>query len=346
MFKSIWENKQVAVTGGASFIGSHIVEQLVKFGSKVTVIDDLSSGTIKNIESFKDKIVFKKFNIETGIRDDLKRIISGNDVIFHLAAKHGGRGYIDSHPAEVCSNMAIDNAILNAALECDVDKVIMASSACVYPPSLQLKNSNCQLKESDTDITKLEDYLSADLEYGWAKVMGEVQLRAFHKQYGLKGASMRFVTAYGPRENETHAIIALIYKALNHQEPFEIWGDGNQDRDFTFVDDIVSACIKAAEIATIGEYNVGTGKKYTINDVVKLIFKTIGWHPKSIFYNMDKPIGVYSRALDCQKIKTEFGWEAEYSLEEGLIKTIDWYKKNGNFGKISETLLMERKPQS
>ncbi|MEM3844908.1 MAG: NAD-dependent epimerase/dehydratase family protein [Candidatus Parvarchaeota archaeon] len=124
--------------------------------------------------------------------------------------------------------MAIDNAILNASLKADVHKVVMASSACVYPPKLQGKGTDYLLVENDTDITKLDDYLSADIEYGWAKLMGEMQLRAFEKQYALKGTSRRFVTAYGPRENETHAIMALIYKALNHQDPFEIWGDGNR----------------------------------------------------------------------------------------------------------------------
>lgn len=339
---SLWTGKNVVVTGGASFIGSHLVDDLVERGANVTIIDNFSSGTIDNLVNVRDKVKINRLDIETGARDGLDQVIKGNDIIFHLAAKHGGRGYIDSHPADVCSNMAIDNAILNSALKEDVEKIVMASSACVYPPKLQKESSDYMLKENDTDVTNLEDYLSADIEYGWAKVMGEMQLRAFHKQYGLKGASMRFVTAYGPRENETHAIMALIYKAINHQDPFEIWGDGKQDRDFTYVKDITSACIRAAELANIGEYNVGTGKRYTINQVSNMIFEILGWNPNRISYNSNKPTGVYSRALDITKAKKELGWEPKFSLKDGLNLTIEWYKKHGNLDGVSEKLLLER----
>ncbi|MGC8558884.1 MAG: NAD-dependent epimerase/dehydratase family protein, partial [Nitrososphaeria archaeon] len=276
-------------------------------------------------------------------RSELVKLLKDSEIVFHLAAKHGGRGYIATHPADVCSNMAIDNAILNAALQAGVKKVIMASSACVYPPKLQIKGSDYPLKETDTDVTKLDEYLSADLEYGWAKVMGEMQLRAFYKQYGLKGASMRFVTAYGPRENETHAIIALIYKALNRQDPFEVWGDGKQERDFTYVKDITSACLLAAKkVEGVEEFNVGTGRKYSIDEVISLIFQNINWKPQKVFYNTSRPVGVYSRVLDITKIKEQLGWSPKYTLEEGLRITIDWYKKHGNLKGISERLLLER----
>jgi UDP-glucose 4-epimerase len=339
-----WTDRNVMVTGGASFIGSHLVEQLVELGAKVTVIDNFSSGRMENLSNVKEKIKINRIDIETSSRVDLEQVVKGNDVqiIFHFAAKHGGRGYINSHPADVCSNMTIDNNILNLALKADVEKIVMASSACVYPPRLQKESSDYMLKESDTDVTKLEDYLSADIEYGWAKVMGEMQLRAFHKQYDLKGASMRFVTAYGPRENETHAIMALIYKAMNHQDPFEIWGDGKQDRDFTYVKDITLACIKAAEVADIGEYNVGTGKRYSINQVSDMIFNILGWKPSKTFYNAERPTGVYSRALDISKARKELNWKPKFSLKEGLNLTIEWYKAHGNFNGVSERLLLER----
>lgn len=339
---SFWEGKNVLVTGGASFIGSHLVDDLVERGSNVSIVDNFSSGTIDNLINVKEKIKVYKLDIETGARDSLDQTLKGNEIVFHLAAKHGGRGYIDSHPADVCSNMAIDNAILNSALKEGVEKIVMASSACVYPPKLQKESSDYMLRENDTDVTKLEDYLSADIEYGWAKVMGEMQLRAFYKQYGLKGASMRFVTAYGPRENETHAIMALIYKAINHQDPFEIWGDGKQDRDFTYVKDITSACIRAAEVVNIGEYNVGTGRRYTIDQVSEMIFENLGWKPKKIYYNTNKPTGVYSRALDITKARKELDWEPKFSLKDGLNLTIEWYKMHGSFGGVSERLLLER----
>jgi len=340
---NFWKERNVAVTGGASFIGSHIVEDLVSKGANVTVIDNFSSGSKENLVDVEKKIKIVKFDIGVQDRNELKKTLKDNTIVFHLAAKHGGRGYIDSHPADVCSNMAIDNAVLEASLNAGVEKVVMASSACVYPPKLQKNSTEYMLSEIDTDVTKLEDYLSADIEYGWAKVMGEIQLRAFNKQYGLKGASMRFVTAYGPRENETHAIIALIYKALNHQDPYEIWGDGNQDRDFTYVSDISSACILAGEkVKSVAEYNVGTGKRYTINTIAKQIFSYIGWKPRDIFYNNAKPVGVYSRALDISKISNELGWRPQFSLEDGLRLTIDWYRHYRNINGVDEKLLTER----
>jgi len=341
-----WKERKVTVTGGASFIGSHIVEDLVSKGANVTVIDNFSSGSKENLVDVEKKIKIVKFDIGVQDRNELRKILKDNSIVFHLAAKHGGRGYIDSHPADVCSNMAIDNAVLEASLNAGVEKVVMASSACVYPPKLQNKSTDYMLSESDTDVTKLEDYLSADIEYGWAKVMGEMQLRAFNKQYGLKGASMRFVTAYGPRENETHAIIALIYKALSHQDPYEIWGDGNQDRDFTYVSDISSACILAGEkVESVAEYNVGTGKRYKINTIVEQIFSYIGWKPRKIFYNNARPVGVYSRALNISKIEKELGWRPQVSLEEGLRLTIDWYRHYKNPNGVDEKLLTERAPR-
>ena len=166
----------------------------------------------------------------------LIKIFKENEVVFHLAAVHGGRGYIHTHPADVCSNFAIDHHVLEASVKAGVTKVVMASSACVYPPKLQATvGSDYLLKEDDSDPSKLDEFLSADTEYGWAKLMGEVQLNAFIKQYGIKGCILRFVTAYGPRENETHAIITLIYKAFERMDPYVIWGSGEQERDFTYV---------------------------------------------------------------------------------------------------------------
>lgn len=341
--QDFWENRSVLVTGGASFIGSHLVDSLVEYGAKVKVIDNFSSGKIENLNKSLDKIDIVKLDLETNDRKKVEREFKDIDIVFHLAAKHGGRGYIDSHPADVCSNMAIDNAVLNSANKMDVKKVIMASSACAYPPKLQQKSTQYKLKESDTDLSDLSEPLSADIEYGWAKVMGEMQLRAFYKQYGLKGASMRFVTAYGPRENETHAIIALIYKALNKQDPYEVWGDGNQDRDFTYVKDITSACIMAAEkVKEVDEFNVGTGERYNINDIIKLIFKMTGFEPSRIKYRNDMPTGVYSRALDISKIREKLGWVPKYTLTMGLKETIEWYKNFGDLSGVNTKKLLER----
>lgn len=341
-----WSGKSVIVTGGASFIGSHLTEKLVKLGSKVQVIDNLSSGKKEFIQPLIDskKIVFNNLDLEYTPFDEIKKAFKNTDVVFHLANIHGGRGYIDTHPADVSSNFAIDHHTLEAAYSVGVDRFAFASSACVYPPSLQEKyDSDYLLKEEDTDIRKLKEPLSADLEYGWAKLMGEVQLNSFIKQYGFKGTSLRFVTAYGERENESHAIIALIYKAAEEMNPFEIWGTGEQSRDFTYVSDIVDGTVLAAEKITDGTpINLGTGVRYKLKDVANMIFENMDYHPKVVF-DVSKPTGVVSRALSIDRANNLLGWKPKVSLKEGLARTIEWYiKSHKKAGEINDRVLFER----
>src|SRR5919108_1741254 len=269
-----WSGVEVLVTGGASFIGSHLVDKLVMMGSKVTVVDNLFSGRLENLSESLTKIKFINKDLEYINRSEIREIFKDKNYVFHLAAVHGGRGYISTHPADVTSNLSIDHHVLEASSDLGIEKVVFASSACVYPPRLQLdSNSQYKLKEIDSNPFNLDDYLSADIEYGWTKLISEMQLIAFHKQYGLKGCAARFVTAYGPREDETHAIIALIYKAIEQMDPYEIWGDGQQQRDFTYVEDIVDGCLLAAEkISDCTSINLGTGKQYKILDVARIIF--------------------------------------------------------------------------
>jgi UDP-glucose 4-epimerase len=343
--RNYWENRNVLVTGGASFIGSHLVDRLVELGARVTVVDNLSSGKLENLQNSMDKIKFVKKDLEYITLEDIVSVFKGHDVIFHLAAVHGGRGYIHLHPADVCSNFAIDHHVFEASYRAGVERVVFASSACVYPPKLQSEiGADYLLKEEDSNPFKLEDYLSADIEYGWAKLMGEVQLIAFIKQYGMKGCSVRFVTAYGPRENETHAIIALIYKAFEKMDPYVIWGTGEQERDFTYVKDIVEGTILAAEKINDGTpINLGTGKRYKLREVAEKIFEIMNWRPRKIIFDTSKPVGVKSRALDIRKAKELLGWEPIYTLEEGLRETIEWYVKTHKpKGYVDEKLLVER----
>lgn len=344
MSVNFYEGKKILVTGGASFIGSHLVDKLVELGADVTVVDNLRSGKLDNLKKSWDKIKFVKKDLEYIRLDELKSIFKGHEIVFHLAAVHGGRGYIHTHPADVCSNFAIDHHVFEASYLAEVERVVFASSACVYPPRLQSEiGSDYLLKEDDSNPFKLEEPLSADIEYGWAKLMGEVQLIAFIKQYGLKGCSVRFVTAYGPRENETHAIIALIYKAFERMDPYVIWGTGEQERDFTYVEDIVEGTLLAAEKVTDGTpINLGTGKRYKIKEVAEKIFKIMDWRPKKIVFDTSKPVGVISRALDISRAEKLLGWKPRFTLEDGLRRTIEWYiGTHTRKGYVDEKLLME-----
>tara|TARA_B100001123_G_C15323378_1_gene1028663 strand:- start:1245 stop:2294 length:1050 start_codon:yes stop_codon:yes gene_type:complete len=344
--QNFWNETNVLVTGGASFIGSHLVDKLVYLGSKVTVVDNLSSGTLENLDQSKEKITFLNQDLEYISKSDLDKIFRDQEIVFHLAAVHGGRGYITTHPADVSSNYSIDHHVFEGCNDSNVKNLVFASTACVYPTKLQdTIGSDYKLKEQDADPTDLDKLMSADIEYGWEKLMSEMQLNAFKKQYGLKGCPVRFVTAYGPRENETHAIIALIYKAIEKMNPYQIWGDGNQERDFTYVEDIVDGTILAAEKISDGTpVNLGTGDRYKMIDVVNMIFKILNWKPDKLEFDTSKPVGALSRALDNERANNLLGWSPKFNLEDGLRKTIDWYKTSHKIkGNVDQDILLERK---
>lgn len=351
----MWDNKAVLVTGGASFIGSHLVDKLLKLGANVRIVDDLSSGRMENLEYplrlDKRKKCWIGENIEF-FKGDLKdkcfteKVMKGMDAVFHLAALHGGRGYITTHPAECCTNMILDQLVFETAHNVGVERICFASSACVYPTFLQEDaETGYLLKEEDADPFVLGKSFS-DLEYGWAKFMGEMALRAYHKEYGMKTASVRIFTAYGPRENETHAIVALIAKAFVRMDPYVIWGTGKQDRNFTYVQDMVDALILAAEKIEDGSpVNAGRDDRITLNQATELVFDIVGWRPKQIKHDLSKPQGVASRAADLTRARRILGWEPEVSYKEGFKETIEWYFANKNKEEVKanlEKLLMER----
>jgi nucleoside-diphosphate-sugar epimerase len=160
-----WIDKNVLVTGGASFIGSHLVDKLISLGANVTVVDDLSSGNLENLSAVKRRFKFIEKDLEYVKKDEMKEIFRDQNIVFHLAAVHGGRGYIQTHPADVCSNLAIDHHVFEAAAESgdSMENLVFASTACVYPSDMQNKiGTNYQLKENDSDPRILEGYMSAD----------------------------------------------------------------------------------------------------------------------------------------------------------------------------------------
>jgi len=268
------------------------------------------------------------------------------DIVFHLAALHGGRGYIHTHPAECCTNMILDQLVFEEARRAGVERICFASSACVYPSYLQADTGSSYLLKEEDANPFVRDKAFADLEYGWAKLMGEMALRAYHRQHGIKTSSVRIFTAYGPRENETHAIIALIAKAFIKMDPYVIWGTGEQDRNFTYVQDIVDALILAAEkIEDSSPVNAGRDDRITLNQAAKLVFDIVGWSPKQIKHDISKPEGVASRAADLTKARRILGWEPKVSYRKGFKRTIEWYFSNKNREEVKanlEKLLIER----
>ncbi len=350
----MWKNRLVLVTGGASFISSHLVDSLLKRGAIVKVADDFSSGKLTNLEYALKRDSSRAWacgNLSVW-KGDLKdksftrRMMKDVDTVFHLAALHGGRGYIHSHPAECCTNMILDQLVFEEAHRAGVDRICFASSACVYPSYLQEETgSSYLLKEEDADPF-VRDKAFADLEYGWAKMMAEMALKAYHRQYGMKTSAVRIFTAYGPRENETHAIIALIAKAFVRMDPYVIWGTGEQDRNFTYVQDIVDAMVLAGEKIEDGSpVNAGRDDRITLNQAAELVFEIVGWKPKRIKHDLSKPQGVASRAADLTRAKRLLQWKPKVSYEDGFRKTVKWYSANKNLKEVKAHLhrfLMER----
>ena len=318
---SEWDGERVLVTGGASFIGSHLVEDLVAEGATVRVADDLSSGELVNLAAVEDDIEFLEGNLKR--LTFAEEATEGRDTVFHLAADHGGRGYISQYPANCATNMALDNVVYEAAADNGVERICFASSACTYPTDIQQERR--RLRE---DMVSFDERggAYADEVYGWAKLMGERSLMAYEQQYDIDASIVRIFTAYGPRENETHAIVAFMAKAYARQDPFRIWGDGEQTRNFTYVKDITRALRLAAENVTDATpVNAGIGRYVTMNEAVEVIFDYLDWEPDAVDYMTDKPVGVRHRAADTTRAEELLGWEPEYTVEEGIERTLDWY---------------------
>jgi len=316
-----WSSKNVLVTGGCSFIGSHLVDALVERGASVRVVDDLSSGVLQNIESAR-----KRGRVEFEEADLLDpttaaRAVSDMNVVFHLAATHGGRGFIDTHQSACSTNLALDGIVIREAQRAGVEQLTFASSGCVYPTSMQSDpNEIVYLTE---DLVK-PPYEADDL-YGWAKLMAELTLRAYHEDHGFKCASLRYFTAYGERCPANHAVIAMIARAFLQQDPYIVWGTGEQIRNWTYVSDIVEGTIRAAERIEDGTaVNLGTMERTSVMQAARMILERCE-HDATIEPDPTKPTGPYNRVADNSLAKRRLDWEPAVTFSDGLDRSIRWY---------------------
>jgi len=336
-----WKGKHVLVTGGTSFIGSSLADALVSRGAIVRVVDDLSTGRYEYISQLVDSGSVEFIKGDLLDAEIATRSVRGIEYLFHLAAIHGGRGYVDLHNVECSMNLILDGQLFREAVKAHVEKIIFASSGCVYPNHLQ--------SDPAKEFYLTEDLVGppydADNMYGWAKLMAELTLRHFVKQGLLKAASCRYFTVYGPRGKEDHAVIAMIARAFILQNPFEVWGTGEQIRNWTYIDDIVEGTILAAEGIDDGTaVNLGTMERIRVVDAAAMILRRMGVEVPLKFLP-DMPTGPYNRVAANQLAKELIGWEPRIPFREGIVKTIDWYVNNRNPDEVRsqlQSMLTER----
>jgi nucleoside-diphosphate-sugar epimerase len=336
-----WQALPTLVTGGASFIGSHLVEALVARGARVRVADDLSSGRRENIAALLDSGAVEFVEGDLRDRAVAHRAAQGMSAVFHLAANHGGRGYIDTHQVACSTNLALDSSVFSACRDAGVEHIVYASSGCVYPTELQSDASELLYLSED----RVGPPYDADRLYGWAKLMGELTLREYTRETGMKTASLRYFTTYGPRCQENHAIIAMIARAFIGQNPFVVWGNGEQVRNWTHVSDIVEGTILAAELVDDGTaINLGTMERTRVIDCARQVLEYTG-HRATIELHPEMPTGPVNRVADNGLARQILQWTPGVSFVEGLHSTIDWYFSSKNRDRVSAELsakLLER----
>jgi UDP-glucose 4-epimerase len=307
---------RVIVTGGAGFIGSYIVEELARRGNQVIIIDNLSTGKKSNLEP-----VLGRKNIEL-IEGSimnltlLRRLFAGADYVFHQAALPSVPRSIKrprtSHDANITGTLNV----LLAARDKGVKKVVYASSSSVYgdTPTLPKTEEMTPNPQSPYAVTKLA---------------GEYYCQVFNKIYGLDTVCLRYFNVYGPRQDPDApyaAVIPLFFRnALEGKAPV-IFGDGEQSRDFTYVKDVATANIQAAESNATGVFNLGNGQRVTINRLAQLIIGLAGNKNVKPVYHDPRPGDVMHSLADIKKAGA-FGYHPKYSLEEGLKEVIKHLRK-------------------
>jgi len=302
---------KILVTGGAGFIGSHLVDRLIKEGHKVVVVDNLSTGKKENLNP---KAKFYKADIR-GLK--ISQIFKKEkpEVVYHLAAQVDVRKSVENPIESAKVNILGSLNILENCKKFKIKKFIFPSSAGVYGEA-----KNLPIKENYP--------LNPIAPYSIGKLAIEKYL-SFYQTQGLPFVSLRYANIYGPRQSgsgEGSVVAIFINKILKGEKPV-VFGNGNQTRDFLYVDDAVKAAISALKAKSGSIYNVGTNKEITINSLLELILKILNKKIKPIYKPLRKGEIIKSR-IDYSKIKKELGWQPKDDLKEGLKKTIEWFKSS------------------
>jgi UDP-glucose 4-epimerase len=303
---------KVLVTGGAGFIGSHVVDRLVEEGHQVVIVDDLSSGTRKNVNRAAS---LYKLDIQSG---RLERVFRNErpNIVIHLAAQVSVRVSVDNPVFDAQVNVLGTMNVLHQAVHHGVRKVIFSSSGG-------------EIYGEQEVFPAPESHPTKPLSpYGISKLCAEHYLSYFQRISGIQVVSLRYGNVYGPRqdpEGEAGVVAIFIRKMLNNEQPI-INGNGRQTRDFVFVDDVAEANLVAMRQDSQGVYNVGTGIETSINELFRILAGLTGSSCKEV--HGPAKLGEQMRSvIDSSKLKQELGWEPEADLTKGLEKTVAYFRE-------------------
>ena len=309
MTSDFWKDKKICVTGGAGFLGSHLIANLTRRGAK-----DIFIPKIEDYDFVQQKDILRMLDA------------AKPDVIIHLAAHVGGIGANREHPAEFFyDNLMMGVQLMHEAWKHGVQKFIAIGTVCAYP-----KFTPVPFKEDDIWNGYPEE---TNAPYGLAKKMLLVQSQSYRQQYGFNSVFLIPVNLYGPGDNfrpeSSHVIPALIKKCVeaktNGDKEVVIWGDGSPTREFVYVEDAAEGIAAATEKYNGSEpVNIGSGNEISIKDLANLIAHLTGFDGRMVF-DTSKPNGQPRRGLDVSRAEELFGFRAKTNFEDGLRATIDWY---------------------
>lgn len=334
-----WNGKRIVVTGGAGFLGSFVTEKLIARGAKDILIPRIENYNLTDRDDINrllddalqpaDKVPAHLQHVTFNIKPSTLNLQPENLVIIHLAANVGGIGANREHPAEFFyDNLMMGVELMHQAWKRGVGKFTAIGTVCAYP-----KFTPVPFKEDDLWIGYPEE---TNAPYGLAKKMMLVQSEAYRQQYGFNSIFVLPVNLYGPRDNfnlqTSHVIPALIRKAIEAQERGDaelvVWGDGSPTREFLYVEDAAEGILTATEKYDSSDpVNLGSGYEISIKDLAEMIVRQTGFQGKLV-WDTEKPNGQPRRGLDVSRAKERFGWSAQVPFEEGMRRTIEWFKAN------------------
>lgn len=317
---------KVIVTGGAGFIGSHVVDKLVSEKIDTVVVDDFSTGRMENIERHKAIIGIRRVDLID--KEKAKQCLHDADVIIHLAAKIGGIGYFNKLPAYIIStNDMINRNIFDAAKDNCVSRIVFASSSMVF-------ENVSHFPTREIDLKRCPPPNSA---YGFQKLAGEYYCRAYKEQHNLDYVIVRPFNAVGTREHpgdyvgRAHVIPDFAQKIIKQRQlPLEMLGDGSQSRSFTDVRDIAYGFYLAAtkEAALNHDFNIGSSEEIAITELAKKMWKRSKRTDKlRVDRKLSFACDVFRRVPDSTRAIEQLGWKQKYSLDESLNDYLEWYRK-------------------